>query len=259
MSVIMAAVFLALFWTGVHFAAEDIEKSQNQALGAMIYPQLLLFGLYFGGSIVSLLAILSSAGLISSEIENGTIHSIIPKPVRRSEIVLGKFLGQGIFLAVYSAVIFGAVYAIIVALTGMQLPGIWRPMLLFILQPLVLMSVALLFSTIAGTIASGVAVFMLYAVAVIGGMIEQIGLFINNIYLEQAGIVSSLVMPVDALYRKIVNMLLSTANNPIKALQQMGPFGSLAEPSIWMLVYTLGYVMAALWLAVVLFGRRDIG
>lgn len=257
-SVIMAAIFLGLYWTGVHYAARDIEKSFNQALGAVIYPQLLLLGLYFGGFIVSFLSIMSSVGLISAEIETGTIQSVITRPIRRSEIVLGKFLGQGIFLAVYAALMFGAICAIVRGITGIELAGAWRAVGLFTLQPVVLMSVSILASTLTGTIAGGVAVFMLYAVAVIGGVIEQVGWFIDNLYLKNAGIVSSLIMPVDALYRKIVHVLLQPAKQPLTALQQLGPFGSLAEPSTWMLVYTLAYVAAAALLAVYAFGKKDI-
>ncbi|MFZ5634117.1 MAG: hypothetical protein ACOY40_14840 [Bacillota bacterium] len=80
-----------------------------------------------------------------------------------------------------------------------------------------------------------------------------------NLYLKNAGIVSSLIMPADALYRKIVHVLLQPAGKPLIALQQMGPFGSLAEPSLWMTVYTLAYVAAAALLAVYAFVRKDIG
>lgn len=73
------------------------------------------------------------------------------------------------------------------------------------------------------------------------------------------GIISSLIMPVDSLYRKIVCVLLaSTAANPVQAMSQMGPFGARAEPSVWMLVYTMVYLLGALALAVRVFSRRDI-
>lgn len=257
-SLIMAAVFLGLYWTGVHYAVKDISKSQNQVLAAVLYPQLLLFGLYFGSFIVSFLAILSSAGIISSEIESGSIQSVIPKPVRRSEILIGKFLGQGFFLFAYAAFIFGAIYTVIYTKTGINMAGVWQSLLLFSLQPLVLMSVAFLFSTLTGTVVAGAGTFMLYAVAVVGGFIEQIGWIINNLYLRNAGIISSLLMPVDSLYRKIASLMLGKADSPLEGLQQMGPFGSSAEPSVWMVVYSVSYVFAMLGLSLYYFGKKDI-
>lgn len=258
-SVIMAAVFLGLYWTGVHYAARDVEKSQNQLLAAVIYPQLTLMGLYFGGFIVSFLAVLSSAGLISGEIESGAIQAVLAKPLRRSSFVLGRFLGQGIFLALYSAAMFAAIYAIVRNITGMEPAGAGQAVLFFALQPLVILSLSMLTSALASTIAGGAVVFMLYALAVIGGFIEQIGWIINNTYLKSAGIVSSLIMPADALYRKNVHMLLPRRTGDAAAFQQMGPFGSMAEPSVWMTVYTLAYILVLVLLAVYAFSKRDIG
>lgn len=258
-SAIMALVFLGLYWTGVHFAVRDIERSHNQVLAAVIYPQLLLIGLYFGGFIVSFLAILSSAGLISGEIESGTIQAVATKPLRRSSIVLGRFFGQGLFLALYAAALFTVLYTIMRTYTGMDLSGAWQAAALFSLQPVVLLSASLLASSLTSTIAGGTVVFMLYAVSVVGGFIEQIGWMINNLSLKNAGIVSSLLMPVDSLYRKTVHVLLKQqAESPLGLVQQMGPFGSLAEPSMWMQVYTLAYVAVLVMLAVYAFSKRDI-
>lgn len=257
-SLIMAAVFLGLYWTGVYYAVKDIEKAHNQLLASVIYPQLLLFGLYFGSFIVSFLTILSTAGIISSEVESGVIQAVIPKPIRRSEIVLGKFLGQGVFLAAYAALLFASIYAIIYTKTGIRPAGSGEAALLFSLQPLVLMSVTFLLSTLTTTVASGTVAFMLYSVAMVGGFIEQIGGIINNLSLKNAGILSSLIMPVDSLYRKIVYVLIPPASNPISAVQQMGPFGSSAEPSVWMITYSILYVLAFLCLSLHYFARKDI-
>lgn len=257
-SLILAVIFLGLYGTGVHFAAKSFNEHPNPMLAAVVYPQLLSFGLYFGGFIVSFLAIFSAVGAISSEIETGIIQAVITKPIRRRDYVLGKFLGLGLFLALYAALFFSVIALIINIKTGLVLDGQWRALGLFALQPVVLLAVTLFGSVVLPTIANGVIMFMLYAVAVIGGMVEQIGWLINNTGLQQAGIVTSLVMPVDSLYRKIVHLLINPTDNPINALQQMGPFGSMTEPSVWMVVYALLYVVFFTGLAAYSFGRKDI-
>lgn len=257
-SLILAAIFLGLYGTGVHYAAKSFNEHPNPMLEVVVYPQLLSFGLYFGGFIVSFLAIFSAVGAISSEIENGIIQAVITKPIRRRDYVLGKFLGLGLFLTLYAALFFTVIALIINVKTGLVVEGQWRALGLFALQPVVLLAVTLFGSAVLPTIANGVVMFMLYAVSIIGGMVEQIGWLINNTGLQQAGIVTSLVMPVDSLYRKIVHLLLNPTGNPLRALQQMGPFGSMAEPSVWMVVYALLYVVFFTGLAVHAFGRKDI-
>ncbi|AGL01763.1 ABC transporter permease [Desulfoscipio gibsoniae] len=257
-SLLLAAAFLGLYGTGVHFVAKDLTRDPNPMLEQMIYPQLLSFGLYFGGFIISFLSIFSAAGAIASEIDSGIIQTIVPKPVRRYEIVVGKFLGIGLFLALYAAAFFIVISMLIHLKTGLELTGQWHALALFALQPVVLLAVTLCGSTVLSTMANGVIMFMLYAIAIIGGVVEQIGWLINNIALQQTGIVASLIMPVDALYRKIVHLLISPTGNPLQAIQQMGPFGSMSEPSVWMVVYAVLYVVFFTGLAVYLFGKRDI-
>src|SRR5271156_6156671 len=45
------------------------------------------------------IALLSTAQLIPQELHNRTIYTILAKPVRRSEFILGKFLGVVLLLA----------------------------------------------------------------------------------------------------------------------------------------------------------------
>jgi hypothetical protein len=72
------------------------------------------------------------------------------------------------------------------------------------------------------------------------------------------GIVSSLVLPVDALYRRAVFVLLSNTGNLLGSLQAIGPFGSVSVPSQAMVVYAWVYLVGCLLLAVRSFKRRDI-
>ncbi len=55
--------------------------------------ELLLAGLYAVSNIAGLLAIFMAAGTISQEVEQGTLQSILAKPVSRTQVVLGKWLG----------------------------------------------------------------------------------------------------------------------------------------------------------------------
>ena len=83
-----------------------------------------------------------------------------------------------------------------------------RVLVLFAFHPLVLLSVTILGTTGLSTIANAVMVFMLYALSVMGGVLEQIGYYLRNDSLIDSGILTSLLMPADSLYRKMVHYLL---------------------------------------------------
>lgn len=259
-AIILTAAFLALYGVALHYVGLDLNRFNRTPLAAqMATTQLFSAGLYLGSFIVSFLAIFSAVGTISAEIENGIIQAIVTKPIRRRDIVLGKFLGYAAMMAVYAALFYLGLTGLVRWQLGTPLAqGFLPAMLLFMLQPLILLSVTILGTTALTTLGNGILVIMLYALSIIGGMIEQVGVILKNDVLTNSGIVSSLVMPADALYRRIVSMLIPATGNPLAAVQQMGPFGSMSPPSNAMLVYTFLYIAVALLWAVRVFNRRDI-
>lgn len=255
-TLILALVYLALYATGVHYGYRDMVNHAGPLKGLMA-AQFLALGLYFGSFIVAFLAVMAAVGAISGEIESGVIYAIVPRPVKRYEIILGKFLGYGLVLSAFSILFYVAVLLIIQWNTGMSVPVRPGALGLFCLQPLVLLAVTLLGTTFLSTLANGVASFMLYSVGFVGGMLEQIGHLAGSQVLVKIGIFSSLLMPVDAIYRKIVYNLLSAPGVSFSTYM-MGPFGAGSEPSVWMLAYTLLYLLFFLAMAMRIFSRRDI-
>lgn len=255
-TLILTVLFLALYGTGVHFAFKNMSAA-GSPLRAMITPEFLSLGLFFGSFLISFLAIMSSVGAISSEIENGTILAIVPRPIRRSEILLGKFLGYAVVLMTFAVIYYCAVILILQYTTGLHVPLKLGTILLYAVQPLVLLAVTTFGTTFLPTLANGIVVFMLYMLGVLGGMIEQIGFMLKNQTLIQMGIISSLIMPADSLYRKIVSSVLSAPGVNLSAYF-LGPFGSGSEPSFYMLIYTGLYIIAFLTLAARTFSNRDI-
>jgi len=253
---ILTVIFLSLYGTGVHYGYQEMSRGAGP-LKALIAPQFLAIGLYFGSFIIAFLAVMAAVGTVSSEIENGTMHAVVPGPVRRSTIILGKFFGYGLMLSAFAVLFYFAVLLIVHYNTGLDIPVKVASAGLFCLQPLILLAVAMLGSTFLSTLANGIAAFMLYSLGVVGGVLEQIGYLAGSKTLVDIGIVSSLLMPADAVYRKIVYLLLSVPGGSF-SMTMMGPFGSSAEPSAWMLAYTAFYILGCLLLALRIFGKRDI-
>ena len=119
---------------------------------------------------------------------------------------------------------------------------------------LLLLSVSILGGTSLSTLANGVLVFGLYGIAFIGGWIEQFGSFLHNQTAVNIGVISSLILPSEALWKRAAYAMQS----PLVAAMGVSPFSSNSVPSPLMLVYAGLYTLAALYLAVHLFSRRDL-
>ncbi|MDP2211644.1 MAG: ABC transporter permease subunit [Candidatus Aquicultor sp.] len=272
-AIILSVLFLTVYGVGLHYATNTIEQQTAQGVGRgmdngsiagadiMVESSkklLILLGLYFSSSIVSLLAILSSVGVVSSEIENGIIHAMMAKPIRRRDIILGKFGGYAAMLSVYSALLFLSVLLLNYFIAGAALGNVPLLIALFIIQPLVFLAVTLAGSTAFSTLANGIAAFTLYIASAVGGMLEQIGAMLSNDMLVNTGIVTSLLMPADAIYRMIASLVTNVPGGSINAMF-FGPFGAMSAPSTAMVVYAIFYLVGFVGLASSMFSRKDIG
>lgn len=97
---------------------------------------------------------------------------------------------------------------------------------------------------------------MIFVVSIIGGFVEQIGALMGNGALINIGIVSSLIMPSDAVYRLAVDLASRTMAH--SSIVDFGPFGTASTPSTLMLVYTIVYLGIWLTTAVHNFEKRDL-
>jgi ABC-type transport system involved in multi-copper enzyme maturation permease subunit len=265
---LLTLAFLILYGTGLHFILGDIVHS-DPAAGAFfdMMETILLFsmGIYLAGFLVAGLAILAAVGSIAGEIENGTLYPLAARPLSRRDLLLGKYFGLASMLITYAALFFLALTGLIYWQTGLLVPGLLPALALFILKPLVLLSVTLLGTTRLTTLGNGVLAFGLYSLAVAGGMMEQIGVLMGSTAAVYTGVVTSFILPADAVYRRVVATVIDRL--PIGNGQDacffnpqmiLGPFGSQSTPSDWMLVYTFVYIVILLAIAVRTFNRRDI-
>jgi ABC-type transport system involved in multi-copper enzyme maturation permease subunit len=205
-----------------------------------------------------MMTVLTSVDTISGEVASGTIHTLVSKPIHRREIVIGKWLGYGTMYSFYILLMAGGVVAVVYLLSGYLPDNVTTGLALMLLNSLLLLSVSLLGGTYFSTLANGVLIFGLYSIAFIGSWIEQFGALIRNTAASQIaqniGIVTSLVLPSEALWRRVAYML----ESPIVSAVGFSPFSAASVPSTMMIVYAVIYLAAAFWLAVRQFNRRDL-
>lgn len=250
---IAGAGFLGLFWLGLHSLQRSMATAsavnRHEAVGMM-----LMMTLYAGSMMTSLMAILTSCDTLSGEIASGTIHAIATKPVRRWALVLGKWVGFVVLLGSYILFIEGGAMGLAWVEARYLPPHSIAVYGLIWLQSILLLGVTMACSTRFSAITSGACTVGLYGLAFIGGWIEQFGALRHVKGCVEAGILASLLMPSDALWRRAAFRM----QPPILGAMGISPFSSTTVPSVTMVVYAGLYAIAALLLAQVLFERRDL-
>jgi Cu-processing system permease protein len=253
---ILGLAFLVVYAIGFNAIQHDIsQNSTSQFATKEVYGFMLMAGLYVVNFLASIMTVLTSVDTLSGEIATGTVHTLVSKPLRRWEIVLGKWLGFAAMMVVYLLLMAGGVIGVVYAISGYMPPNALSGISLMILGMLLLLSISFLGGATLSTLANGVMVFGLYGIAFIGGWIEQFGAFLKNQSAVNVGIISSLIMPSEAVWKRAAFDMQSTL---VRTFGGLSPFSSPSAPSRVMVLYAVLYTMVMLWLAIRRFGKRDL-
>ena len=246
--------FLAFFWTALHFVIKH--RSPHTSIvdfreGVVMMTMMVL---YAGSMMTSLMAVLTSCDTLSSEIASGTIHAIATKPVKRLCIVLGKWVGFVAMLTLYVLLIEGGTILVSWIQSGYRPPHGLAVLGLIWLQTMVLLGITMAASSTCSSLTSGAISLGLYGLAFVGGWIEQFGSLRHVRACVELGILSSLIMPSDALWRRAAFKF----QPPLLGAVGVTPFSGTLVPSEAMVVYAAVYALLSLLLAQFLFSRRDL-
>ena len=252
----MGALFLVLYSLGFWLINDEIDGglgASSEIERNLGYNLLLMAGFYVVHFLVVMLAIFSSVDTVSGEIASHTIQALVTKPVRRYEILLGKWLGYALMIIPYIALLGGGILLNVYLQAGYLASNPVEALALLMLEALVLFSLSLLGGTYVSTLTNGVILFMLYGVAFIGSWVEQIGALLRSSAAVQVGVVTSLLVPVEALWRRVAYVM-----QPPFFREMPTPFSSPSAPSGAMVAYAALYAAAALALALRAFSRKDL-
>ena len=212
--------------------------------------------------VLALGAALIGAPAMAESIANGEILAVLARPVRRAEIVLGRWLGTLTALALYVALAGGTELLVVRATTGYVPPHPLAALGYLIAVAAVVTTGAIALATRLPALAAGIVAALLFGLAWIGGIVESIGLALGNDRLADAGTLVALVFPADALWRGALYALQPAAFAAVAANANAGqgvnPFGVTAPPPAPMLAWAGGWILVVLTAGVFAFRSRDL-
>jgi ABC-type transport system involved in multi-copper enzyme maturation permease subunit len=229
--------------------AEQARLAVSQVLG------LVLFGL----SLIAALGTAFMAGpTLSGEVESGMALSVLARPVRRSAVLLGKWLGLAAVGCGY-VVVAGLLELVVVRATA----GYWPPspvagLALLAAQTVVLLTLGLLLSTVLSPMASGIVAVGLFGAAWVAGIVGGVGVALDNDSVARIGAVSRALLPTDLLWRGALHAFQD--DSPLTRQLAATGFPFLADGPIGAagLAWALVWVLVVGGLAAVVFTARDV-
>ncbi len=231
-------LFVLLLTTGAIFLGELSASQEAKIIVDMGLSAILLFGAF--------IALFVGVGLVYKEIERRTIYAIFSKPVGRGEFLVGKYLGLCLTLAVNVAIMGAGVSLALVYVKGgldSLVWTIWPAIALILLELMILVAVALLFSSFSSPALSALCTFFVF---IIGHFSADLKIFAASLGTSAARILFG------ALYYLLPN--LSRYSFITAAAHGQTP---TVESFLAALIYGLIYVAVLLAAATLIFNRRN--
>lgn len=225
--------------------------------------QVLIFCAFMFSFILAMTAGFLAAPAIASDIESGVMQAVLARPIRRADIVLGRWLGLAAVIAAY-AIASGLLEIWVVtwiAGIGPPLPHVAVAYLAF--ESLIMLTLGLLLSTRLSAIAGGAITVVAFGLTWISGVLSGLGQALDATALVSAIDAARVLLPTDALWRGVVYGL----EPPLATLLASGQFGDLADanpffatqPPPMAIVIGAGiWIALVLGLAIAWFERREV-
>jgi len=192
------------------------------------------------------IAIFIGIQLVYKEIDKKTVYSLLSKPVARHEFILGKFIGLSITLAVNVAVMILGVYGAVLYLRHSfqaQDSQILLAGILILVELMLVIAIALLFSTFSTPALSALFTFSLYIIGHFNSDIREYGASSESWMTKVVASTTYYLLPnfgnFDIISRTAHGQFISSRVYMLSAA-----YG---------LVYSLGLVLVAIWI----FQKRD--
>ena len=190
------------------------------------------------------IAIFIGIGLVSKEMEKRTLYSVLPKPISRSQFLLGKYFGLCLTLLVNVAVMTVGLYVLLWLMKHPFDPALLKAIFLIYVNLALLVAVAILFSTFTSSMLAGL----------FSGFVYVAGYFSSDLKNLDSVVESPFLPPVT---RVLYYLLPNFKNFDVKAAVVAGdpvPWSQLGWATAYAAIYVALLLVGSCWI----FRTRDL-
>jgi Cu-processing system permease protein len=207
------------------------------------------FGLFVIPLLCIVTAVILGVVLLQKEIEKKTLYAILPKPIRRSEFLLGKFVGLCTLLLI-QLLLLAVCWVGVLAMRGGELTNtLVMAMALSYVEIVLVTAIATFFSALSSPVLSGVMTLGLFACGRVSYVITDLmtatkGVFVEVDFMRWLGAALVAVVPDLSTFNVADEILLGW---------EIG-----ADYMLNAVTYGLSYAAVFLLLGLIVFERRDL-
>ena len=225
-------------------------------------PQAVVLFMFMFSFVVALSASAVASLAVSGEIDSGVLQAVVARPIRRSDVLLGKWLGLAGLLAAYTAMVCGLEVGVVYWASGFVPPDPAAAAAFVFGEGVVLLTFVLLLSTRLSALAAGVIGVALFGMSWLAGVAGTLSTAFHIRALHTASEISQYLLPTDGLWHGAIYYLepqsFVTQQLAGTSMATGDPFLALSAPPWPYLAWACIWLAGVLVLGVVSFERREL-
>jgi ABC-type transport system involved in multi-copper enzyme maturation permease subunit len=224
--------------------------------------QVLILVAFMFSFVLAMTASFLGAWAIATDLESGIAHAMLARPIRRADLVVGRWLGLVFVIVAYAAASSLLEIAAVRAVSGYAPPSPLLSVAFLTAQAVVLLTLALLLGTRLPAIAAGAVCVVLFGLGWMAGVFAGVGRVFDAVALVAVAEASRWLFPSDGLWRGTIYALepsiVIAGVEGLDVPSEANPFFATAPPPTGFLLWSAVWVALVLGGAVVSLSRRDL-
>jgi ABC-type transport system involved in multi-copper enzyme maturation permease subunit len=225
--------------------------------------QVLILIAFMFSFILAMTAAFVGAPAIGGDLESGVALAILARPIRRSEVLVGRWLGSAGVVVAYTAL--SGLLAIAVArlVSGYGPPEPVLAVAFLSGQALVLLTLTLALGSVLPSIAAGAIAVVGFGLGWMAGVMAGVGSALGVELLERVAEASRWILPTDGLWRGVIYgleppLVVLIAAGEAPGLAEANPFFAATPPPLPFVLWSIAWMALVMGLAAWRFERRDL-
>jgi ABC-type transport system involved in multi-copper enzyme maturation permease subunit len=261
---ILTFVSVALVGWGVDRLVDlaRVEGAEEFEIRIGVSQVLILIAFMFS-FVLAMTAAFVGAPAIGGDLESGVAYAILARPLRRAEVLVGRWLGSAAVVLVYTVASGLLAIGVTLAVTGYGPPQPLLAVAFLAGQALVLLTLTLALGSVMPSIAAGAIAVVGFGLGWMAGVLAGVASALGVAALGSVAEASRWIFPSDGLWRGVIYGLeppfvVFIAAGRAGAVADANPFYAATAPSLAFVAWSVAWIALVLGAATWRFERRDL-
>jgi ABC-type transport system involved in multi-copper enzyme maturation permease subunit len=225
--------------------------------------QVLILVAFMFSFVLAMTAAFVGAPAIGGDLESGVAFAILARPLRRADVLLGRWLGSAVVVVGYALASGLLAIAVTGLITGYTPPDPPLAVTFLAGEALVLLTLTLALGSVLPSIAAGAIAVVGFGLGWMAGVLAGVAAALGVAALGSVAEVSRWLLPTDGLWRGVIYgleppLVVLIAAGRAPGLVQANPFYASEPPPLPFVLWSVVWMGLVLGAATWWFERRDL-